>query len=88
MDAFLPRVLSAVLLLISIAMLIPIGSVAIDLANGAQVTATKWAVPLAILGTAAIMMWLLTRKAVPMQLYLTAFALWVLVAGYFFVLSR
>jgi len=88
MDSFLPRLLSIILLLISIAMLIPVGSVVIDLLSGAQMPVVRWFVPLAILATAAIMMWLLTRKAIPLQLYLVAFALWVLTAGYFFVVSR
>jgi hypothetical protein len=88
MDSFLPRLLSIILLLVSMAMLVPIGMVVVDIAGGAPVAALKWAVPLGILGTAAIMMWLLTRKAIPLQLYLTAFALWLLTAGYFFVVSR
>jgi hypothetical protein len=84
MENFLPRLLSIILLLISIAMLVPIGSVVIDLMNGAQVPAVKWTIPLTILATASIMMWLLTRTTIPLRLYLAAFALWVLTAGYVF----
>ena len=32
------------------------------------------------------MTWMLTRRTIPMQLYVAAFALWVITAGYFIVL--
>jgi uncharacterized membrane protein YcaP (DUF421 family) len=88
METFLPRLLSIILLLISIAMFVPIGSVVVHLAHGSTVAPLTWAVPLGILATASIMMWLLTRKAIPLRLYLAAFALWVVTAGYFFFLFR
>lgn len=84
-ESFLPRLLAIVLLLISLAMVVPIGRAVLDLAGGAHVAASRWAVPLAILGTGSILSWLLTRKQVSLQLYLSAFALWLLTAGYFFV---
>jgi hypothetical protein len=82
---FLPRLLATILLLISLVMLIPIGSAVMTMAGGAHVPTTHWLVPLLILGTGAIMTWMLTRKTIPMQLYVAAFALWVITAGYFFV---
>ncbi|GAC1396163.1 MAG: hypothetical protein NVSMB68_12960 [Thermoanaerobaculia bacterium] len=88
---FLPRALAIILVVISVAMLAPIGAAVIDMAAGAHVPAARWLVPLAILGTGAIMIWLLTRKSVSLQLYIIAFALWVLTAYYFFttrVLTR
>jgi hypothetical protein len=45
-------------------------------------------VPLLILGTGAVMTWMLTRKTIPMQLYVAAFALWVITATYFFVVTE
>jgi hypothetical protein len=83
---FLPRLLSIILLVISLAMLVPIGSTVLAIAGGAPVPPAKWLVPLLILGTGAVMTWMLTRKTIPMQLYIAAFALWVITAGYFFVL--
>ena len=81
----IPRLLATVLLLICIAMIWPIASAVMAIAHGAQVAPAKWAVPLTILATGAVMSWLLTRKAVSLQLYIAAFALWVITAGYFFV---
>ena len=81
---FLPRLLATILLLISLAMLVPIGSAVIALAGGTPVPPAKWLIPLLILATGAIMTWMLSRKTIPMQLYIAAFALWVITAGYFF----
>lgn len=84
----LPKVLSIVLLLISIAMLVPLGIAVIHMGRGTAVPTMQWVVPLAILATAAVMMWLLTRRSVPIQLYVVAFSLWLVTAGYFFYLTE
>jgi hypothetical protein len=81
----MPRLLAIVLLLLSMAMLIPIITAALGLIRGAEVAPITWAVPLAILATGAFLTWLLTRRQVALQLYLLAFSLWVVTAGYFFV---
>ena len=83
---FLPRLLATILLLISLVMLIPIGSAVLAIAEGAHVPPAHWIAPLLILGTGAIMTWMLSRKTIPMQLYIAAFALWVITAGYFFTM--
>ncbi|HSP33337.1 MAG TPA: hypothetical protein VLU46_03355 [Thermoanaerobaculia bacterium] len=85
---FLPRLLSILLLLISVAMLIPLGLAAYRIATGIPVPPMQWFVPLAIMATASVMMWLLTRKAVSLQLYLMAFSLWLVTAGYFFYVTQ
>ncbi len=85
---FVPRLLATILLLISLAMLVPIVSAVIAMSGGAHVPAAKWLVPLLILGTGAVMTWMLTRKTIPMQLYVAAFALWVITATYFFVVTE
>ena len=85
---FIPRLLATILLIICIAMLWPIASAVIAIAGGAHVAPAKWAVPITILATGAIMSWLLTRKSVSLQLYVAAFALWVITAGYFFVVAE
>lgn len=82
---FLPRLLATILLIVSLVMLVPIGSAVMTMAGGAHVPPAKWLVPILILGTGAIMTWMLTRRMVPMQLYIAAFALWVITAGYFFM---
>ena len=82
---FLPRLLATILLLVSLAMLIPIGSAVLAIAGGTPVSPAKWLVPLLILATGAVMTWMLSRKTIPMQLYIAAFALWVITAGYFFM---
>ena len=80
----LPRLLAIVLLLLSMAMLIPIISAGFGLIRGEEVATTAWGIPLVILATGAFLTWLLTRRQVALQLYLLAFSLWVLTAGYFF----
>ncbi len=81
----LPRILAVILLLISLVMLVPIGSAATAMARGADVPPAIWGVPLAILATGAALTWILSRTQVSLNLYLAAFALWVVTAGYFFV---
>jgi len=85
---FLPKLLSIILLVISLTMLVPLGLSAYRIASGTPVPAMHWFVPLAILATAAVMMWLLTRKSVSLQLYLMAFSLWLVTAGYFFYVTE
>ena len=79
------RGLVTIILLISLAMLAPIGAAAFHLFQGLEVVQTAWSVPLAILATGAVLTWILSRKTIPLQLYMLAFALWILTAGYFFV---
>jgi hypothetical protein len=81
----MPRLLAIVLLLLSVAMLIPIISAGTGLIRGSEVAPMTWGVPLAILATGSFLTWLLTRRQVALQLYLLAFSLWVVTAGYFFV---
>ena len=88
METFLPRLLSVILLLVSIAMIVPIGGAVLQIANGTRIHPSQWAVPLTILATASVMMWMLTRKAISVHLYLAAFALWLLTAAYFFFYVR
>ena len=85
---FLPRLLATILLIASLAMLVPIGSAVMAMAGGAHVPPPHWLIPHHILGTGAIQTWMLTRRTIPMQLYVAAFALWVLTAGYFFVVTE
>ena len=79
----LPRLLAVVLLLVSLATFGPLIAAAILLARGRDVAALVWWAPLLILGTGAMLIWLLSRQIAP-RLYLAAFALWLLTAGYFF----
>ena len=85
---FLPKLISIILLVISLAMLVPLGLSAYRMAHGVAVPAPHWIVPLAIMGTAAIMMWMLTRKSVSLNLYLMAFSLWLVTVGYFFYVTE
>ncbi len=84
----LAKLISIILLVISLAMLVPLGFTVYRIANGAAVPPAHWLVPLAILGSAAVMMWMLTRKAISLNLYLMAFSLWLVTAGYFFYVTE
>ena len=83
--AMLPRLLAIVLLLLSMAMLVPIINAGVGLMRGGEVPTTAWGIPLVILATGAFLTWLLTRRQVALQLYLLAFSLLVVTAAYFFV---
>lgn len=80
----LPRLLAVVLLLVSLATFGPLLAGAILLARGQEVAPLVWWAPLAILATGAMLIWLLSRRQMALGLYLAAFALWLLTAGYFF----
>ena len=79
----LPRLLAIVLLLVSLATFGPLIAAAILLARGRAVAPLVWWAPLLILATGAMLTWLLSRQ-ISLRLFLAAFALWLLTAGYFF----
>ena len=58
-------------------------NVALVLSRGGTVAPRSWLFPLIILGTAAVLMWLLTRMQLSLRLYLAAFALWLVTTGYY-----
>ena len=79
-----PRTLATVVLLVSLSMLIPLGVAVSRLIRGTPVPSSAWAVPLVILATGFALMAFLPRlQATGVHLYLMAFALWILAAGYF-----
>jgi hypothetical protein len=84
MTDVLPRVLATILLLVSLAMIAPLGSAVAGVLHGKEVAITALLVPLIFLGTGCALTWLLARKAVSQQLFVTAFALWVVTAAYYF----
>ena len=80
-----PRTLATILLIVSLVMLIPIGSAVAGLMRGETVPSSAWAVPLVLLATGLALMSFLPRmQSYGAQLYVAAFALWLLAAGYFF----
>jgi hypothetical protein len=79
------RVLATVILLISVAMFGALGYVTILMARGLEVSTRTWLFPLTILAAGAVLMWMLTRKQIPMPLYLSTFSLWLLTTGYYFI---
>ena len=84
MTGFLPRILAAAMLLVSLAMIVPLVTAVSGFARGGDVPWTAIVIPLVFLATGAILTWLLAKKAVSLQLFAMAFALWMVAAGYFF----
>jgi hypothetical protein len=78
-----PRVLAVILLVTSVLMLAPIGAAVIEIARGEEVAVHTWAVPMVILAIGTFLTSLLSRRQISFHLYLAAFALWILTAGYF-----
>ena len=76
------RTLATILMLVSLAMFGVLVKIAL-----AGMPMRAWIFPLAILATAAVLMWLLTKRLLAMQLYLAAFALWLVTTGYYAYLS-
>ena len=81
----LPRLLAVILLLVSLATFGPLVAAAILLARGRDVAPLVWWAPLLILATGALLTWLLSRRQIALRLFLAAFSLWLLTAGYFFM---
>ena len=88
-ETTVPRTLATILLLVSLAMLIPLGAAVRTMLRGEPVAASAWSIPLVILATGLALISFLPRmQAVGSTLYRSAFALWLLAAGYFFFSVR
>jgi hypothetical protein len=83
-ETTLPRTLATIVMIVSLAMLIPIGSAVLSLVRGQPVASSAWAIPLVILATGLALMSFLPRMSTSWHLFVAAFALWLLAAGYFF----
>lgn len=81
----MPRVAALVLLLLSLTMLVPLVPAVVRLAQGAEIPPDAWRLPLLVLATGAMLLWLLSKKQLPLQLFAVAFALWILAAGYYWM---
>lgn len=84
MSNVLPRILAAVLLLVSLVMIAPLAKAVSGLVRGQTVAGGAVFAPLIFLATGAALTWLLAKKALTQQLFLAAVALWLLTAGYYF----
>jgi hypothetical protein len=84
----IPRILAAILVIVSLAMLFPLGSAVAQMLRGGEVASSAWAIPLVILATGFALISFLPKMQTYGQLYLSAFALWLLAAGYFFFAGR
>ena len=83
----IPRTLAAILLIVSLAMLIPLGAAVAHMLRGQPVATSAWTIPLVILATGfALISFLPRMQTFGTQLYLSAFALWILAAGYFLLM--
>jgi hypothetical protein len=84
-ETTVPRTLATILLIVSLAMLIPLGGAVATMLRGQPVAAAAWSIPLVILATGLALISFLPRvQVLSSTLYRAAFALWLLAAGYFF----
>jgi len=79
----LPRVLAILILLVTLSMFVPLTFAIVQLVHGAHLPAQSWMFPLGIIAAGAVLISILSRKQVPLQLYVFAFALWLLTAAYY-----
>ena len=84
-ETLLPRTLAALVLLISLSMLVPLGKAVIAVLHGATPIIAMWLAPLLILATGLALLLALGRRTAITPLFLMALALWVITAGYFLV---
>lgn len=84
-ETVVPRVIALVLLLGSVSMVVPLAFAVVALVHGAAIPAIRWLFPLALLAVGSALTWLLSRKQIPLQLFLLAFALWLAAAGAYWV---
>ena len=84
-ESKLPRLLAVVLLIVSLLMFVALVNIALTLSKGDDIPTRSWLFPLLILGAGATLMWLLRSRQMAMQLYLAAFALWLLTTGYYLI---
>jgi hypothetical protein len=82
-ETLLPRTLAALVLLISLSMLVPLGKAVLAVIHGATPIIAMWLAPLLILATGLALLLALGRRTVIPPLFLMALALWVITAGYF-----
>ena len=81
----IPRTLAAILLIVSLTMLFPLGTAVAQMLRGNDVASSAWTIPLVILATGFALISFLPRMTTfGSQLYLAALALWIVAAGYFF----
>jgi hypothetical protein len=84
-ETTVPRALATILVIVSLAMLVPLAGSVMGLMRGEAVASSTWGVPLILLATGLALMTFLRRlQAFGSQLYLAAFALWLVAAGFFF----
>jgi hypothetical protein len=84
-DAAMPRILAIILLLVSLLTFIPLILATTQIARGEHVRLISWLAPLLILFAGAVLTWVLNRKQASFGLFISAYALWLLTAGYFLV---
>jgi hypothetical protein len=82
-DSLLPRLVAAVVAIVSLAMFLPLIRAARTLLRDGSAPIALWIAPLLLLATGALLTHLLTRRQVSAQLVVAAFALWLVTAGYF-----
>ena len=82
-DNLLPRLVAAVVAIVSLAMFLPLIRAAQTLVRDGTAPMPLWLAPLLLLATGALLTHLLTRRQVSPWLVVVAFALWLVTAGYF-----
>jgi hypothetical protein len=82
-ENLLPRLVAAVVAIVSLAMFIPLIRAARTLVRDGTAPMPLWLAPLLLLATGALLTHVLTRRSASAQLVVAAFALWLVTAGYF-----
>jgi hypothetical protein len=85
-EQLLPRIVAATVLLLSVAMLAPLGATVITVLRGGAVTLAQWLGPLVLMATGLALLIVLAKPGPLLRIYMTAFALWLIAA--LFVLVR
>jgi len=79
------RFLSILIVLITLSLFVPLVFALIAMLHGTHLPMRSWLFPLCLIAAGAVLISVLSKRQIPMQLYLFAFALWLLTAGYYWM---
>jgi hypothetical protein len=79
------RFLSILIVLVTLSLFVPLVFAAVAMLHGTHLPMRSWLFPLCLIAAGAVLITILSKRQIPMQLYLFAFALWLLTAGYYWM---
>ena len=76
------RLVLILIVLVTLSMFVPLVFAAVAMLHGTHLPVRSWLFPLCLIAAGAVLIGI-RRKRIPMAVYVCAFALWLLTAGYY-----